>query len=89
MAAASLPELEELIRTTGLSPVARRSHCKARGWRRDGEVRGQSGPQTMPELLRIPGVSARKTAGVVLVTRVHIADGVVVDTHVLRISRRL
>ena len=42
----------------------------------------------MPELLRIPGV-ARKTANVVLGTWFLIADGVVVDTHVLRISRRL
>ena len=42
----------------------------------------------MPELLRIPGV-ARKTANVVLGTWFHIADGIVVDTHVLRIARRL
>jgi endonuclease-3 len=42
----------------------------------------------MEELLRIPGV-ARKTANVVLGTWYNIAHGVVVDTHVQRISRRL
>jgi endonuclease-3 len=45
-------------------------------------------PHTMNELLQIPGV-ARKTANVVLGTWFKIADGVVVDTHVQRISRRL
>ena len=45
-------------------------------------------PRTMEELLTIPGV-ARKTANVVLGTWYKIADGVVVDTHVQRISRRL
>jgi endonuclease-3 len=45
-------------------------------------------PRTMQELLTIPGV-ARKTANVVLGTWYKIADGVVVDTHVQRISRRL
>ena len=45
-------------------------------------------PQTMDELLTIPGV-ARKTANVVLGTWFKKNDGVVVDTHVHRISRRL
>ncbi len=45
-------------------------------------------PQTMEELLRLPGV-ARKTANVVLGSWYNIAVGVVVDTHVLRLSRRL
>ena len=45
-------------------------------------------PQTMDELLRLPGV-ARKTANVVLGSWYGIAVGVVVDTHVLRISHRL
>jgi endonuclease-3 len=45
-------------------------------------------PRTMHELLQIPGV-ARKTANVVLGTWFKIADGVVVDTHVQRIARRL
>jgi endonuclease-3 len=45
-------------------------------------------PRTMEELLTIPG-AARKTANVVLGTAYHIAAGVVVDTHVQRISARL
>jgi endonuclease III len=45
-------------------------------------------PQTMEELLTIPGV-ARKTANVVLGTWFKKNEGVVVDTHVTRISRRL
>ena len=45
-------------------------------------------PNEMDKLLTIPGV-ARKTANVVLGTWFRKADGVVVDTHVTRISRRL
>jgi endonuclease III len=45
-------------------------------------------PQTMEEMLRIPG-AARKTSNVVLGTWYGIPSGVVVDTHVLRLSRRL
>ena len=45
-------------------------------------------PRTMEEMLTIPG-AARKTANVVLGTAYGIASGVVVDTHVQRISRRL
>ncbi len=49
---------------------------------------GGSVPQTMDELLSLPGV-ARKTANVVLGTWFKKNEGVVVDTHVTRISRRL
>jgi endonuclease-3 len=45
-------------------------------------------PKTMDEMLSIPG-AARKTANVVLGTAYGIAVGVVVDTHVQRVSRRL
>jgi endonuclease-3 len=45
-------------------------------------------PTNMPDLLTLPGV-ARKTANVVLGSFFNIAEGVVVDTHVHRISRRL
>src|SRR5437868_6531454 len=45
-------------------------------------------PQTMDELLTLPGV-ARKTANVVLGNAFGIASGVVVDTHVARLSQRL
>jgi endonuclease-3 len=49
---------------------------------------GGNVPQTMEELLTLPGV-ARKTANVVLGTWFKKNEGVVVDTHVTRISRRL
>lgn len=45
-------------------------------------------PETMEELLRLPGV-ARKTANVVLGNAFGIASGIVVDTHVARLSQRL
>jgi endonuclease-3 len=45
-------------------------------------------PKTMDEMLSVPG-AARKTANVVLGTAYGIAVGVVVDTHVQRVSRRL
>jgi len=49
---------------------------------------GGNVPQTMEELLSLPGV-ARKTANVVLGTWFKKNEGVVVDTHVTRVSRRL
>jgi endonuclease-3 len=49
---------------------------------------GGSVPRTIEELLTIPG-AARKTANVVLGTAYGVASGVVVDTHVQRISQRL
>jgi endonuclease-3 len=86
MAGASLPELEELIRTTGFF------RNKAKSLQGAGRVVteefGGKVPQTMEEMLRIPG-AARKTANVVLGSWYGIAVGVVVDTHVLRLSRRL
>ena len=45
-------------------------------------------PRTMQELLTIPG-AARKTANVVLGGAYDITEGIVVDTHVQRVSRRL
>jgi endonuclease III len=45
-------------------------------------------PRTLEELITVPG-AARKTANVVLGTAYNIASGVVVDTHVQRVSRRL
>jgi endonuclease-3 len=45
-------------------------------------------PRTLEELLTVPG-AARKTANVVLGTAYGIASGIVVDTHVTRIARRL
>lgn len=49
---------------------------------------GGSVPENMEELLQLPGV-ARKTANVVLGVAFRKAEGIVVDTHVFRVSRRL
>jgi endonuclease-3 len=86
MAAASLPELEELIRTTGFFRNKAKSIQGAA--RVVAEEFGGKVPQTMEEILRLPGV-ARKTGNVVLGSWYGIAVGVVVDTHVMRLSRRL
>lgn len=86
MAEASLPEIEELIRTTGFFRNKAKSIQGAA--KRVVEEFGGKIPQTMEEILRLPGV-ARKTANVVLGSWYGIALGVVVDTHVMRISRRL
>lgn len=45
-------------------------------------------PQTMEELVRLPGV-ARKTANIVLSAAFGINEGIAVDTHVIRLSNRL
>ena len=85
-AGASLGELETLIHSTGFfRSKARhiREACRLLVERHGGEV-----PGTMDDLLELPGV-ARKTANVVLGTWFGKAEGVVVDTHVLRLSGRL
>jgi endonuclease-3 len=86
MAAASLPELEELIRTTGFFRNKAKSIQGAA--RVVTEKFGGKVPQTMEEILTLPGV-ARKTGNVVLGSWYGIAVGVVVDTHVMRLSQRL
>ena len=86
MAGASLDEIEEIIRTTGFY------HNKAKSIQ--GAARkiiaefGGKVPQTLAELITIPG-AARKTANVVLGVSFGKAEGVVVDTHVFRVTRRL
>jgi endonuclease-3 len=79
-------ELELDIRSTGFFRNKSKSVVGA-ARKLISEFGGQV-PRTMDELLQLPGV-ARKTANVVLGTWYKIADGVVVDTHVQRISRRL
>jgi len=85
-ASASQPELAQDIRSTGFFNNKSKSVIgAARKILTDfkGEV-----PRTIEELLTVPG-AARKTANVVLGTAFGIAVGVVVDTHVQRISQRL
>jgi len=86
MAMATIPELEELIRTTGFF----RNKAKSVQGAANKIVKEFKGkvPQTLAELITIPG-AARKTANVVLGVCFGKAEGVVVDTHVFRIARRL
>jgi endonuclease-3 len=79
-------ELQQDIRTTGFFRNKTKSiqgACKMLVEEFGGEV-----PRTMEELLKLPGV-ARKTANVVLGVAYGIAEGIVVDTHVSRLSHRL
>ncbi len=85
MAEAPLEELEELIRTTGFFRNKAKSLKEASKTiveEFDGKV-----PQTMKELLTLRG-AARKTANVVLGNAFGKNIGVVVDTHVKRLSNR-
>ena len=86
MAHASQAELANDIRSTGFFNNKSKSLIgAAQTLLRDfgGKV-----PKTMDELLTVPG-AARKTSNVVLGTAFGVASGVVVDTHVHRVSRRL
>ncbi|HEV7506068.1 MAG TPA: endonuclease III [Thermoanaerobaculia bacterium] len=85
-AGADLAELEELVKTTGFF------HNKARAVNNlgkalvadhDGEV-----PARMEDLVALPGVG-RKTANVILGNAFSLNAGIIVDTHVTRLSRRL
>jgi endonuclease III len=86
LAYANPAELQEEIRTTGFFRNKTKSLIGAS--KKLVEEFGGKVPQTMEEILTLPGV-ARKTANVVLGTGYHIASGVVVDTHVQRVTRRL
>jgi endonuclease III len=79
-------ELENEIRPTGFFRNKTKSIMGAS--KAIVETFGGKVPRTMEEILTLPGV-ARKTANVVLGTAYGIASGVVVDTHVIRLSRRL
>jgi endonuclease-3 len=79
-------ELEQDIRSTGFyrnKAKNIRAACQ-----RIINIYGGTVPNTMPDLLSLPGV-ARKTANVVLGNGFHIVEGFVVDTHVGRLARRL
>ena len=85
-ASAPLPQLEQDLRQINFyRNKAKHVHeaCAILIARYGGQV-----PQTMQELLTLPGV-ARKTANVVLGNAYGLVQGVIVDTHVGRISRRL
>ncbi len=86
MANASPAELENEIRSTGFFRNKTKSLIGAA--RTIQSEFGGDIPKTLEELTRVPG-AARKTANVVLGTAYGIPSGVVVDTHVHRVSRRL
>jgi endonuclease-3 len=78
--------LEEVIRSTGFFRAKARNIrgcCQALVDRHGGRV-----PETLADLVALPGVG-RKTANVLLGSALGRAEGVVVDTHVGRLSRRL
>ncbi|MGH7664178.1 MAG: endonuclease III [Gemmatimonadaceae bacterium] len=86
LAAAKQEDLEEIIRSTGFFRNKAKSIIAMAGAlldRHGGEV-----PRTMEELVQLPGVG-RKTANVVLGNAFGIDEGIVVDTHIARLSQRL
>ena len=85
-ARADRAELERAIRSTGFFRAKARSiqGCS----RAIVEDHGGQVPRTMEELTRLPGVG-RKTANVVLGAGYGVPSGIVVDTHVSRVARRL
>ena len=85
-AGARRTELERQIYSTGFFRNKARSIMRAASMIA-GEYGGRV-PQTMEDLIRLPGV-ARKTANVILGTAFGKAEGVVVDTHVNRLSHRM
>lgn len=86
LAAADPLEVEAVVKPTGFF----RNKAKAIIGASRGIVEQFGGevPRTLEELITLPGV-ARKTANVVLGSAYGIASGIVVDTHVTRVSRRL
>lgn len=79
-------EVEQIIRRTGFFRVKAqniRATAKLLVDRHHGEV-----PREMADLVKLPGV-ARKSASVVLGTAFNIAQGIAVDTHAQRVTRRL
>ena len=85
-ASAPARELEAMIRSTGFFRNKARSIrncCRAIVDHHDGNV-----PDTLDELIALDGIG-RKTANVVLGVAYGKAEGVVVDTHVARLTRRL
>jgi endonuclease-3 len=86
LAAARTPELEGIIRSTGFF----RSKAKSLIGCAQGLVERHGGdvPRDFDAMVKLPGIG-RKTASVVLGHAYDIADGIAVDTHVLRVSNRL
>lgn len=86
LAAAPIQRIEQLVQSTGFFRNKARN-IQAMSQKLVQEYGGEV-PQTLEQLVALPGVG-RKTANVVLGTAFGIPTGVVVDTHVGRITRRL
>lgn len=86
LAEGRVQEIEKIIKSIGFSGSKSR-HLKNMAQRVVEEYKGEL-PQTLEELITLAGVG-RKTANVLLGTAWGIPSGVVVDTHVRRISNRL
>jgi len=85
-ASAPRKELEAAIKPTGY--YRNKAKFIQEACQKITQVFGGEVPRTLEEMLTLPGV-ARKTANVVLGTAFGIPSGMVVDTHVLRLSQRL
>ena len=86
LAGARPEDVEEIIRSTGFYRAKTKSllgNARALVADHGGEV-----PRSMEAMVKLPGVG-RKTASVVLGHVYDIAEGIAVDTHVLRVSNRL
>ncbi len=86
LAAAQQEDVEEIVRSTGFFRAKAKSLIAMAGAlvdRHGGDV-----PRTIEELVKLAGVG-RKTANVILGNAFAINEGIVVDTHVQRLSRRL
>jgi len=85
-ARADIKELQEMIKSVNFYKNKAKyikEGCRIIDERHNGNV-----PDSMEELIKLPGVS-RKTANVVLSNAFHKDEGIVVDTHVIRLSKRL
>ena len=86
LAAASVPEVEEIVKPTGFY------HNKTKLLMASARIVltefGGRVPDTMEDLMRLPGV-ARKTANIVIANACGKVEGIAVDTHVFRLSHRL
>jgi len=81
-----ITRLEELVKSSGFyhnKAKNIKAACKVLVEKYNGEV-----PRTMEELTSLPGVG-RKTANVILLNAFNICEGIAVDTHAKRISKRL
>lgn len=86
MSTARVEDVEDLVRSTGFFRAKAKSLVGMAGallTLHDGQV-----PRSIAELVPLPGVG-RKTANVILGNAFGINEGIVVDTHVQRLSRRL